>query len=411
MNTATTAITTDHFVTSIGGMTCSACAARVEKSLGRATGIQSATVNFATEKADVLFDPTVTDVNAISSVVIKAGFTVADERFSFAIGGMTCSACATRVEKVLRKLPGVLEANVNIALERADVTAISGQLDRSTLRTAVEKAGYEARFGAAERDSADAQHQAKEQAQLRRESIALLFSAVLTLPLVGQMIAMIAGLNFHLEPWVELALATPVQFLIGARFYRSAYKALQARAGNMDVLVAMGTSTAYAYSLYLFITLGNAARGQLYFEASAVIITLVLLGKFMEARAKRGTTAAIRQLMDLRPETAHVERDGKELELSVVDVANGDLVVIRPGERIPVDGEVAEGRSEVDESLITGESLPVDKQIGDAVTGGAINGTGLIKVIATAVGEDSTLSGSSVWSKTPRRARRRFRDW
>ncbi len=394
MNSSTIVATADHFVTSIGGMTCSACAARIEKALGRASGIESATVNFATEKADVRYDPAVTDVNAISSVVVKAGFTVPDERFSFAVGGMTCSACAGRVEKVLRKLPGVLEANVNVALERADLTAISGQVDRDALRTAVEKAGYEAHFetAVAGRDSADAQHREQEKAQLRRETITLLFSAALTLPLVAQMVAMISGLHFHLEPWVELALATPVQFLIGARFYRSAYKALRARAGNMDVLVAMGTSTAYAYSLYLLVSLGDAAKGQLYFEASAVIITLVLLGKFMEARAKRGTTAAIRQLMDLRPETAHVERAGKEVELSVADVVNGDLVIIRPGERIPVDGEVAEGRSEIDESLITGESLPVDKQVGDAVTGGAINGTGLLKVIATAVGEDSTLS-------------------
>ena len=394
MNMSATETLTGHFQPSIGGMTCSACAARIQKVLGQVNGIQSATVNFATEKADVRFDPTLTDVNAISSAVVDAGFTVAEEQFSFDVGGMTCSACSARVEKALRNIPGVLEANVNVALERADVTALAGQVDRDALRTAVEKAGYETHFqsAAAERVNADAERQVKEKAALQRELITLLISAALTLPLVGQMVAMIAGLHFHLEPWMELALATPVQFVIGARFYRAAYKALKARSGNMDVLVAMGTSTAYAYSLYLFITLGDAARGQLYFEASAVIITLVLLGKFMEARAKRGTTAAIRQLMDLRPETAHVERAGQELELPVADVVNGDRVIIRPGERIPVDGEVAEGRTEIDESLITGESLPVDKQTGDTVTGGSINGTGLIKVTATAVGEDSTLS-------------------
>ena len=394
MNMSATETLTGHFQPSIGGMTCSACAARIQKGLGQVDGIQSATVNFATEKADVRFDPTLTDVNAMSSAVVDAGFTVAEEQFSFDVGGMTCSACSARVEKALRNIPGVLEANVNVALERADVTALAGQVDRDALRTAVEKAGYETHFqsAAAERVNADAERQVKEKAALQRELITLLISAALTLPLVGQMVAMIAGLHFHLEPWMELALATPVQFVIGARFYRAAYKALKARSGNMDVLVAMGTSTAYAYSLYLFITLGDAARGQLYFEASAVIITLVLLGKFMESRAKRGTTAAIRQLMDLRPETAHVERAGQELELPVADVVNGDRVIIRPGERIPVDGEVAEGRTEIDESLITGESLPVDKQTGDTVTGGSINGTGLIKVTATAVGEDSTLS-------------------
>ena len=386
--------TSDHLAISIGGMTCSACAARIEKALGRGDGILSAIVNFATEKAAVSYDPAVTDVNSISSVVVNAGFTVDEEQFSFGVGGMTCSACAARIEKVLQKIPGVLTANVNVALESADVTAISGQVDRDMLRTALVNAGYEAHFApeAAGRASADTEHQEKEQAQLHRELILLLISAVLTLPLVGQMVAMIVGIPFHLKPWMELALATPVQFLIGARFYRAAFNALRAGAGNMDVLVAMGTSTAYAYSLFLFVTLGAAAKGQLYFEASAVIITLVLLGKFMEARAKRGTTAAIRQLMDLRPDTARVERGGQELELSVADVKQGDLVVIRPGERVPVDGKVAEGRTDIDESLVTGESLPVDKQPGDTVTGGAMNGTGLIKIMATAVGEDSTLS-------------------
>ncbi|MFW2404141.1 MAG: copper-translocating P-type ATPase, partial [Gammaproteobacteria bacterium] len=195
-----------------------------------------------------------------------------------------------------------------------------------------------------------------------------------------------------LHPWVELALATPVQFVIGARFYRAAWKALRAGSGNMDVLVAMGTTTAYLYSLYLLITLGDAATGQLYFEASAVIITLVMLGKYMEARAKRGTTAAIRQLMDLRPKTARVERDGAVTEIPVAQVRAGDLVIVRPGESIPVDGTLSDGRSEVDESLITGESIPVDKDIGDKLTGGSINGTGLMKITATAVGADSTLA-------------------
>ena len=206
------------------------------------------------------------------------------------------------------------------------------------------------------------------------------------------MTAMVLGVMFHLSIWTELLLATPVQFIIGARFYRAAWNALRARASNMDVLVAMGTSTAYLYSLYLLITLGDDAAGKLYFEASAVIITLVLLGKYMEARAKRGTTAAIRQLMDLRPKTARVLRDGQEVELPVARLVKGDLVIVRPGENIPVDGELTEGSSEVDESLITGESIPVEKQPGDKLTGGSINGTGLMKITATAVGEDSTLA-------------------
>ena len=319
---------------------------------------------------------------------------VGEDRFSFGIGGMTCTACSNRVEKALNQIPGVTEANVNVALERADVTAIGGQVDHQMLAIAVSKAGFEPRFQpeSEAREQADAEHAEQEKRELRRELTVLSFSIVLTLPLVAQMVAMIAGWDFHLRPWTELLLATPVQFIIGARFYRAAYQALRAGAGNMDVLVALGTSAAYTYSIYLFATLGSEAAGQLYFEASAVIITLVLLGKFMETRAKRGTTAAIRQLMDLRPETAFVERDGVEIELSISDVRNGDTVVIRPGERVPVDGLVLEGRSEIDESLITGESLPVDKTVGEPVTGGSINGTGLLKVTATAIGKDSTLS-------------------
>ena len=206
------------------------------------------------------------------------------------------------------------------------------------------------------------------------------------------MAAMFTGRGFHLSPWVELGLATPVQFIIGARFYSAAWNSLRAGAGNMDVLVAMGTSTAYLYSVYLMLTLGAAAQGQLYFEAAAVIITLVLLGKYMEARAKRGTTAAIRQLMDLRPRTARILRDGSEIDLPVAQVRVGDIAVVRPGESLPVDGRITNGSSDIDESLITGESIPVAKQRGDSVTGGSINGTGLLQVEATAVGEDSTLA-------------------
>jgi Cu+-exporting ATPase len=322
---------------------------------------------------------------------MTSDFGIDQTNFTFDVDGMTCSACAGRVEKSLMRVPGILTANVNVALERADVTTIPGQVDRQLLINAVEKAGYTAHFTSAEADDEE-EHRAQEAKALRRELYTLIAAALLTLPLVVQMVAMVLGFNFHLPIWVELALATPVQFIIGARFYRSAWKAIRARAGNMDVLVAMGTTTAYLYSIYLMITLGNDAAGKLYFEASAVIITLVLLGKYMEARAKRGTTVAIRQLMDLRPKTAKVLRDGVEVELPITQLRKGDMVIVRPGESIPVDGKLAEGASEVDESLITGESIPVDKQPGDKVTGGSINGTGLMKVTATAVGEDSTLA-------------------
>ena len=252
------------------------------------------------------------------------------------------------------------------------------------LENAAQKAGYTAHFAGNATAEAEEAHRASEAQALHRELYTLIASTLLTLPLVMQMAAMVVGLEFHLSIWLELLLATPVQVIIGARFYRAAWKALRARSGNMDVLVAMGTSTAYLYSIYLLITLGSNATGKLYFEASAVIITLILLGKYMEARAKRGTTAAIRQLMDLRPKTARVLRNGQEIELPVAQLIKGDLVIVRPGENIPVDGELTEGSSEVDESLITGESIPVEKQPGDKLTGGSINGTGLMKITATA---------------------------
>jgi len=379
----------------VQGMTCSACAIRLEKALTRATGIDGATVNFALERADVSFDPDQTSVTEIADAVANAGFGVGEEAFSFGVNGMTCSACSNRVEKALRKLPGVLEANVNIALERADVKTIAGTVHIGTLADAVDRAGYEARITSATEAQAraDEEHRAKDEAQLRKEKLTLLISMALSAPMVGHMVAKFLGYDFVHLPFMEVLLATPIQFVIGARFYKAAYKALKAGSANMDVLVVMGTSAAYFYSWYLIATLGAEAQGKLYFEASAVIITLVLLGKFMEARAKRGTTAAIRQLMDLRPQTARVKRsDGTEVELPIVEVGTGDIIVIKPGENIPVDGEVVAGQSELDESLITGESLPVTKRAGDKVTGGAINGTGLLEVRATNVGEDSTLS-------------------
>ncbi len=394
MSTTASEIGTSQMLANVTGMTCSACAARLEKALLRAPGVASANVNFATEQADIRFDPANTDPGQLASTISNAGFGVAVSEYSFDVGGMTCSACAARIEKALKRVPGILEANVNFALERADVKAVAGQVDQYLLEEKVQNAGFTAHFPDAASADEEEAHREKEAAALRRELYILLLSAALTLPLVAQMIGMFTGnMAIHLDPWVELQLATPVQFFIGFRFYKAAWKALRAGSGNMDVLVAMGTTTAFVYSCYLLWSLGvEQARGQLYFEASAVIITLVLLGKYMEARAKRGTTAAIRQLMDLRPKTARVVRDGKEVELPVAQVRKGDIVVVRPGESIPVDGTVSEGNTEVDESLITGESIPVEKAPGDKVTGGAINGTGLVRIAATAVGADSTLS-------------------
>ncbi|MDP7271017.1 MAG: heavy metal translocating P-type ATPase [Gammaproteobacteria bacterium] len=379
----------------VQGMTCSACAMRLEKALMRATGIVDAGVNFALERADVSFDADETDIGSIAGVIRKAGFDVPEETFSFGVDGMTCSACSGRVEKALARLSGVLEANVNIAIERADIRTIAGSVSLEQLTKAVREAGYQPQItGTAEfQDDADQQHREREEAKLAREKRMLLISIALSAPLVLHMALKFIGIEFEHLPVVEVLLATPVQFIIGARFYKAAFNALRAGSANMDVLVVMGTTAAYAYSWYLIATLGENATGKLYFEASAVIITLVLLGKFMEARAKRGTTAAIRQLMDLRPETARVKQeDGSNIQLSIGEVVTGNIVIVKPGERIPVDGEVLAGYSEVDEALITGESLPVPKTIGDTVTGGAINGTGLLELEATNIGEDSTLA-------------------
>jgi Cu+-exporting ATPase len=384
-----------HAELAVEGMTCGACATRLEKALLRAAGVAGATVNFALERAAVDFAPDQTSLATIADVVGKAGFGVGHEQYSLPVEGMTCSACAGRVEKALRRVPGVLAADVNLALERADITTIAGGVSLDVLAAAVEKAGYALRIAAAaeDREQADARQEAEAEARLAGERRWLILSIALTSPLVLQMIAMSLGYALHLMPFVEVLLATPVQFVIGARFYRAAWNAVRAGSSNMDVLVVMGTTAAYCYSWYLIATLGAAAEGELYFEASAVIITLVLLGKYMESRAKRGTTAAIRQLMDLRPQVARVRQaDGSEVELPIAEVRSDALVIIRPGERVPVDGEVTAGQSEIDESLITGESLPVPKGAGDRVTGGSINGTGMLEIRATTVGEDSTLS-------------------
>ena len=391
---ATERDSTDSMGLPVSGMTCSACATRLQKALARAPGIHSAAVNFATERADVVFDPGTVNAASIADAVAKAGFEVRREHFSLGVKGMTCSACAYRIEKALMGVSGVIEANVNLVLERADIKTVSDQTGLRGLSEAVEKAGFEAVLNSesGRRAAGDTKLRSAEQAQLRRDGYALMISGALTLPLVLQMVSMLVGRPLHLSIWAELLLVTPVQFVIGARFYRAAASAIRAGSGNMDVLIVLGTTTAYLYSLYLLISLGPAAEGQLYFEACAVIITLVLFGKFLEARAKRGTTAAIRELMNLRPQVAHVLRNDAEIELPVTEVQAGDLVIVRPGDRLPVDGEVAGGESEVDESLITGESMPVDKRPGDLVTGGAINGTGLLRIRTTAVGEDSTLS-------------------
>ena len=327
------------------------------------------------------------------------------------IGGMTCASCAMRVEKALAKVPGVASASVNLATETASVnlTEAAAAAASDALIAAVKKAGYEAALLAppdaapvlADADVASAPETAagaavptaaeRKRSQTRRELIAVLVCALLTLPLIVPMLGEWFGVHAMLPPWLQFGLASIVQFVFGARFYRAAYRAVRAGAGNMDLLVALGTSAAYGISAYELATHPEDAM-HLYFEASAVVITLVRFGKWLEARAKRQTTDAIRALQALRPDRARIRVGADEREVPLTQVKVGTVVIVRPGERVPVDGAVLEGRTHIDESLITGESMPVAKQTGDAVTAGSINGEGAIAVTTTAIGAETTLA-------------------
>jgi Cu+-exporting ATPase len=373
----------------VQGMTCATCVSRVEKALAKVPGVQEASVNLATETATVRAGAGV-ELPALRAAVEKAGYAVPEESLSLSVAGMTCASCVSRVEKALMKTPGVVSAEVNLATERAEVRFLGRADDmRSRIVAAVEKAGYSAALPS---DSASTAADSSALPDWWPVAVA----AALSLPLVFPMLGMLFGQDWALPGWWQLALATPVQFWLGARFYGSAWKAVKAKAGNMDLLVALGTSAGYGLSLYLLIQgIGHEGHGEaphLYFEASAVVITLVLLGKWLEGRAKRQTTEAIRALNALRPDTARVRRNGSDVEVPASQVKVGDLVVVRPGERVPVDGEILEGSTHVDESLITGESLPVSKATGDKVVGGSVNAEGLFLATATAVGAESTLS-------------------
>ncbi len=376
----------------ISGMTCASCVGRVERGLGAVPGVQRASVNLATETAEVFTDGTVA-LRTLTQAVEGSGYSVPERAIDLQIDGMTCASCAGRVEKALRAVPGVLDASVNLATERAQVQARNG-VGVEALIAAVAAAGYGARPPAqtAATKPNDA-HDAHQQVTGQRETRHLLLAITLSLPLVLPMAGLLFGAHWMLPAWLQFALATPVQFWLGARFYRAGWSALKARTGNMDLLVALGTSAGYGLSVYhLFSWNGHHGVAPLYFEASAVVITLVLLGKWLEARAKRQTTAAIRALQALRPATARVLRDGTEHEVPVAQVRTGDTVFVRPGERFPVDGRVIEGRTHADESMISGESLPVPKAEGDRVIGGAVNGEGRLAVETLAIGAESVLA-------------------
>jgi Cu+-exporting ATPase len=371
--------TAGHVRLPIQGMTCAGCAGRVERALNRLPGVE-ATVNLVNESADVRYDARQIGPHQLAEAIAGAGYAVPPERRELAITGMTCTTCAGRVERALAAVPGVQGVTVNLASTRAVVEGVA--LRPAALLDAVRAAGYTGELiddDAPREQARVAQGAARARRELWQVALAALLSAPLLLPMAG----------LPISPWLALALATPVQLVLGARFYVAAWKALRAGTGNMDLLVALGTSAAYVDSLYQVL---SGAGGPLYVEAGAVVITLVLLGRWLEARARRATGAAIRALMALRPQTARVERAGGAIELPVAAVAVGDIVIVRPGERLASDGLVLSGESRVDESLLTGESRPVAKRPGEAVIAGAINGHGLLRVRTTAVGAQSMLA-------------------
>lgn len=376
----------ETLVLPIEGMTCAACAGRLERVLQRVEGVAEAGVSFASEQATLRLDPSI-DRARLRGAVEKAGFSIPPASARLSISGMTCATCAGRVEKALARAPGVVSAQVNFAGEVATVAYDPSIGSPAELVLAVEKAGYAATPTAGAAEEAEARRRSAE-AEDRRDLRLFLVALLLTAPLVAPML--FAPFGVHLMPpgWLQLALAAPVQVLVGARFYRAGLSALRSGGANMDVLVALGTTAAFALSSY------NLLRGgPLYFESAATVLTLVLLGKTLEARAKRRTTRAIEALMALRPETARVEReDGSAVEVPVETVAVGKTVIVRPGERVPVDGRILSGESALDESMVTGESLPVDKAAGDSVVGGTLNGPGLLRVETTGVGASSALA-------------------
>ena len=374
----------------ISGMSCAACATRLEKVLNRLPGV-TASVNLATEHALVELSTPVTTAVQVLAAIEKAGFHVPPRHLELTIAGMSCAACSTRIEKLLNCAPGV-EAVVNLATERATVRYLPGIVAPADLVATIEHAGFSAHLADdCTRDAERAARIASQQAELQHFWIA----AALTLPLAAQMLTMFdVGVSHHqdlLPRWLQLFLATPVQFWFGWRFYEGTWKSLRGGGANMDVLVALGTTMAYTFSL--FVTVLGAAHLHVYFEASAAVITLVLLGKLLEARAKAKASEAIEALVRLQPRTARVERDGTLIELDTSLLVPGDIFIVRPGESVPVDGEVIDGSSSVGEALLTGESMPVTKQRGERVFAATINGEGMLRCRATGVGEHTLLAG------------------
>jgi len=400
-------MTVQHIEVPVVGMTCSACVRNVERALGKDEGVQGATVNFATERASVDYDPAQTDLVSLVGRIQKSGYDVATAEVELPITGMTCAACERNVDRALRKPDGVLDVAVNLATERARITYLPGTATRRDLIAAVERAGYGVIDTAAADEPEDAEQAARD-AEIERQRRLVITGAVFTVPLVVLSMTrhFMHSVPFIMDavPWLAAdywlfifaALATPVMAIVGRQYVIGAYKSLRNGTANMDVLVAMGSLAAYGYGLIVLagVLFGFSDRVGTadYFESAAVIVTLITLGKLLEARAKGRTSAAIKKLMGLTPKTATAIRNGEEVNVPLDDLMIGDRVVVRPGERVPVDGVVVEGRSSVDEAMLTGESMPVNKAVGDEVIGGTINKQGRLVMDATRVGAETALA-------------------
>ncbi|UCF93665.1 MAG: heavy metal translocating P-type ATPase, partial [Desulfobacterales bacterium] len=379
----------------ISGMTCANCALNIERAVKKLTGVKEARVNFAAEQAAIAYDPNQLQLKDVVAKIKGSGYGVTTRKIELPVTGMTCANCALNIERVLdKKTAGVVEASVNFAAERAVVEYVPALVGLEEIITAVKKAGYGAILPDEARPDEDAE-QAARKAEIRDQTAKFIVGVVLALPLFVLSMARdfnLVGPWSH-ATWVNLffwALASPVQFYTGWDYYQGGLKSVKNKSANMDVLVAMGSSVAYFYSLavLLFPVLGE----HVYFETSAVIITLIKLGKMLESRTKGRTGGAIRKLIGLRPKTATILEGGIEKEIPLTRVKVGDTVLVRPGERIPVDGVVMDGQSAVDESMLSGEPLPVDKRSGDPVIGGTINGEGLLKFTTTRVGKETALA-------------------
>ena len=375
----------------VTGMTCANCVSAVERNIKKVDGVQVANVNLTTERAAVEYDPSKANLGAMISRIERAGYGIATGEADLIVHRMSDDNDARRLEKTLLGLEGVLEASVTFASERARVRYVPTVISQAELRKAVAAAGFEAiELGGS---SEDAERKAR-QAEIANQKRLLITGLIFTLPLfilaMGRDIGL-WGMWSH-EPWVNwlmFTLATPVQFYVGWQYYVGGYKAIRNGSANMDVLIAMGSSAAYFYSIPVLL---GMIPGHVYFETGAVIITLIRLGKFLEARAKGQTSEAIKKLMGLQAKSARIIRNGEEQEVPVDEVVAGDIVLVRPGEKVPVDGVVVEGRSTIDESMLTGESLPVSKSPGDDVIGATLNKVGLLKFEATKVGKETALA-------------------